>query len=249
MSPLKVLLHQFAPIATRQPYELILEQLCQVIEQGILRPGQKLPPESALVERFATGRGPVREALRRMEVCGVVQFRPPNHFYFCRLQPQTAVALIQYSMRADLAEYPDLMRAREALEAMALQTIATAEEAPDLSRIAERMHAHAAAVGAGLSAEEEEALVHIEIAMTCGNSAIGQSVVALSPEIIKLSQEYNICRDDRPKEIAAEHEQMLHALRIRDGEQAVAAFRRYTANSIAVFHDTQRAPASTPPFA
>lgn len=63
--------------ATEQPRQLvteaIVEWLHRQIETGELKPGDKLPSESALQERFSVGRSAVREALSQLKSEGIVR--------------------------------------------------------------------------------------------------------------------------------------------------------------------------------
>ncbi|MGD8400480.1 MAG: GntR family transcriptional regulator [Bacillota bacterium] len=53
-------------------YYQIEEMLRQKIEAGTFRPGATLPTERELCEQFAVSRGPVRQALRNLEIAGLV---------------------------------------------------------------------------------------------------------------------------------------------------------------------------------
>jgi DNA-binding FadR family transcriptional regulator len=55
--------------------EVIVEQIRLLMRQGQLRPGDRLPPERELCERFGVSRVTVREALRLLEASGLVEIR------------------------------------------------------------------------------------------------------------------------------------------------------------------------------
>lgn len=57
-------------------YEEVMIQLAELIRQGQLRPGDRLPPERVLAERLRVSRATVREALRVMERQGLVVSKP-----------------------------------------------------------------------------------------------------------------------------------------------------------------------------
>jgi GntR family transcriptional repressor for pyruvate dehydrogenase complex len=65
-----------ATIRTPKVSEIVARQLVQEIAGDELSPGTKLPPESEMLGRFGVGRGSLREALRILEVHGVVSIRP-----------------------------------------------------------------------------------------------------------------------------------------------------------------------------
>jgi DNA-binding FadR family transcriptional regulator len=61
------------PVLTQKPYEAVVEQLRGQIAGGKIRPGDRLPSERDLVEVFKVSRGAVREALRQLELSGLIQ--------------------------------------------------------------------------------------------------------------------------------------------------------------------------------
>lgn len=56
--------------------ESVARQILQDIRRDNLAPGFTLPPESELLERYGVGRGSMREALRILEVNGLVTLKP-----------------------------------------------------------------------------------------------------------------------------------------------------------------------------
>jgi GntR family transcriptional repressor for pyruvate dehydrogenase complex len=65
----------FRRISVGRISEMIVEQIRLLIRQGQLRPGDRLPAERELCERFGVSRVTVREALRVLESNGLVQIR------------------------------------------------------------------------------------------------------------------------------------------------------------------------------
>src|SRR5258705_13126306 len=55
--------------------ERIVKELTGEIRRGALRPGDKLPTEAQVVERFGVSRTVVREALSRLQASGLVETR------------------------------------------------------------------------------------------------------------------------------------------------------------------------------
>jgi len=54
-------------------YMLIVEQIKELIENGKLKPGEKLPSERELSNQFGLSRSTVREALTALEILGLVE--------------------------------------------------------------------------------------------------------------------------------------------------------------------------------
>ena len=65
----------FAPIRVARRYEGVVEQIREMILKGKFKPGDKLPSERQLCEEFEVGRPSVREALRALEITGLIEIR------------------------------------------------------------------------------------------------------------------------------------------------------------------------------
>lgn len=63
------------PINPQRIYQEIANQLRRTISEGKLRPGDKLPPERNLAEMFGVSRNTMREALRSLELSGLIELR------------------------------------------------------------------------------------------------------------------------------------------------------------------------------
>ena len=55
--------------------ERLVSELASEIRHGVLRPGDKLPTEAQVVDRFSVSRTVVREALSRLQASGLVETR------------------------------------------------------------------------------------------------------------------------------------------------------------------------------
>jgi DNA-binding FadR family transcriptional regulator len=65
----------FEPIRTRRIFEEVCERIRQQLVSGELRPGDRLPPERELSQMLAVSRTAVREALRTLEIAGLIELR------------------------------------------------------------------------------------------------------------------------------------------------------------------------------
>ena len=65
----------FEKIKNRRIFEVIASQMRDAIMDGTLTPGERLPSEIDLAESFGVGRPAVREALRTLEISGLVVVR------------------------------------------------------------------------------------------------------------------------------------------------------------------------------
>lgn len=65
----------FTRVRPQRAFEAVTDRLREMISEGQLRPGDKLPPERDLCERLGIGRASLREALRSLEAAGVLELR------------------------------------------------------------------------------------------------------------------------------------------------------------------------------
>ncbi|OGP90809.1 MAG: hypothetical protein A2157_04990 [Deltaproteobacteria bacterium RBG_16_47_11] len=65
----------FKSVKSNKISEHIIEQIRKAIFEGRLKPGDKLPPERELIEKFGVSKATLREALRSLEVLGFLEIR------------------------------------------------------------------------------------------------------------------------------------------------------------------------------
>jgi len=63
------------PISPQRIYQEVASQLRRNISEGKLRPGDKLPPERDLAQMFGVSRNTMREALRALELSGLIELK------------------------------------------------------------------------------------------------------------------------------------------------------------------------------
>ena len=65
----------FKPIHTRRTFEEICERIREQLALGVLKPGDKLPAERELAQQLGVSRNVLREALRSLEMAGVLKLQ------------------------------------------------------------------------------------------------------------------------------------------------------------------------------
>src|SRR5438132_10015042 len=123
--------------------ERLVAELASEIRAGSLRPGEKLPTEAQVVERFGVSRTVVREALSRLQASGLVQTRHGVGTFVAERRAEAG-------FRADAAEITTIMDVVAMLELR----ICVESEAAALAA-ARRTKAQLAGMRAALDAFEE----------------------------------------------------------------------------------------------
>ncbi|OSZ74744.1 FadR/GntR family transcriptional regulator [Hydrogenophaga sp. IBVHS1] len=65
----------FAPITPQRAFEEIANQIRELVASGKLKPGDRLPAERELSAKFNVSRNTLREALRALELSGMIELR------------------------------------------------------------------------------------------------------------------------------------------------------------------------------
>jgi DNA-binding FadR family transcriptional regulator len=77
----------FHVVRTMDTAEMIAEQITEMIEQGVLSPGDRLPSEAELVAQLGVGRSSVREAKRVLAAKGIIEGQAGRGTYVAQRDP------------------------------------------------------------------------------------------------------------------------------------------------------------------
>ncbi|WP_207727080.1 FadR/GntR family transcriptional regulator [Anaerosolibacter carboniphilus] len=103
------------PVNNDRLSDRIVNQIINMIREGNLKAGDKLPNETILSEQFGVSRGILREALTRLQSQGYIRRKPKDGTY---IQEDIQSKLMNESVNELLkkATYSDLLDFRETLE-------------------------------------------------------------------------------------------------------------------------------------
>ena len=110
-----------APVARRKRTDLIVDAIKQMIVERDLGPGDRLPQEKDLMTQFSAGKSTVREALKSLEVQGLVSVRtgPGGGAAIERMSEGRAMSLLSNFLFAKNLTSAHVQAMREVLEPMA----------------------------------------------------------------------------------------------------------------------------------
>lgn len=132
----------FGEVRKSSVTETIVNQVKQLLLEGRLVPGQKLPSEREMAEQLHVGRSSVREATSAMVALGIVEIRPGEGAYVRSDFPQSTIASASWSSLVMTGHTQDLVEARRAIEVATVRLAAlraTPEQLRDLHSQANRM--------------------------------------------------------------------------------------------------------------
>ncbi len=97
-------------------YEGVLEQIKAYIEDKKLEPGDKLPSERMFSELLQVGRSSIREALRALELLGLIETRRGEGTFMRAYRPYHMVGLLSKFLLTNTRTREELLTAKKMLE-------------------------------------------------------------------------------------------------------------------------------------
>ena len=193
----------------------VLDMLVTAIVKGDIAPGSKIS-EPELARTYGMSRGPLREAIRRLEGLRLVE-----------LKPNVGARVVKLSVK----ELIEIYRVREALEGMASRLAAqymSQEEIDDLRNLLDR-HEESIAQLDGLSYFQKEGDLDFHYRIVKG-SKNAKMLELLGSDLYHLVRMYRYqfsVSSSRPKRALKEHRQIVDAIESRDPELAEILMRRH----------------------
>ena len=207
-------------------YEEVAQQLHRLIVEGHFKPGDKLPTERELAEAFGVSRASVRDAVRSLELLGLVEPRQGQGRVVRPLSPDGLVRPLASVLVRNRALLGELLEVRKMLEppiAARAAQLATAEEVARLEEILDRQ---AEKLRQGELPIDEDTEFHYAIATAARNSVILQ-VMDVLMDLLLESRQQSLQVQGRPQKSVEGHRAILEGIRRRDPQATEAAMRQH----------------------
>ena len=206
------------------------------IQRGVLRPGDKVPTELALMKQLSVSRSVVREAMSRLQAAKIVETRHGVGTFILDAKQAEAVTL----QAADLSNMLDVMAIIEFridMEAAAAALAATRRTEQHLKHIAASLERFELELQRGSTdTVAHDVDFHLQIARASGNryffDVLSQLGRGVSPRTRLGSAEIaELDRADHLRSVLTEHQMIYEAIVRRDADDARAAMRMHLSNS------------------
>lgn len=154
----------------------VLSRILPFIRERQYEPGERIPSERELAERFNVSRGILREALSALEVMRVIERRPQSGIYLRDVARDASLDLLvlesELGMPVSAADVKDLNEFRSMLEVQAVGQACQRRTDADLARIDTILTVSRARLSAGQSLSEQDAEFHMALCAASGNKLI-----------------------------------------------------------------------------
>jgi len=193
----------------------VFDQLRTPIAKGELAPGSKVN-EPQLSKQYGISRGPLREAIRRLEGCKLVEIKPNVGAKVVSLNRSQAIEIYEI---------------RESLEGLACRLAAarvTAEDCRHLRDLLANHEQHIESENYQLYYQKEGDLdFHYRIVQLSGNTRLFNLLCGELYHLLRLYRVQTSSEPSRPVQAFKEHHQIVDALEAGDAELAKMLMRRH----------------------
>lgn len=213
----------------------LVEQLTELIAHGSLKPGDKLPTESALMEQFGVSRTVVREAISRLQAAGLAETRHGVGTFI--LASSTGAPLILDA--AELNTLEDVIEILELRISLEVESAALAAERRSEEQLAELKKTLEALVSLDPREDGGAKLdfdFHSQIARASGNRYFVDILNQFGNVIIPRNRIKGTAVSESNQQaylnrVNMEHEDIYAAIARQDSSSARAAMRLHLTNS------------------
>ena len=210
----------FKPVRNKSLSKMVMESIKEVLIQKTLKPGDRLPTETELCESLGVGKSSVREAIKMLEVLGVVETHQGEGTYISEKIPENSLNPLVFQLLIDYGNHADILELRRIFEPaytkLAMEN-ATEEDVQRLCLACERFESK---ISQGCQEAEDDLAFHYAILEATKNPF----VIRIGKTILQLFQA-SIGESMRtiPLQALSDHRRILQAFIKKDEQELICA--------------------------
>lgn len=218
-----------APVKNTKVYEQVIEKIKEMIVSGKLKKGDKLPPERELVDQLQASRASIREALKALQIIGLIESRQGGGNYIREsfegslFEPLSIMFSLQNSRPEEILELRKIIEVETA--ALAAKNI-NDEELIEIKRIIDQIkESYDEELNAKLDKE-----LHYKIANASGNFLVVVILTAVSSLVdsfIKDARKLILTQIENREILIEHHENLYNALLEHNKGRAAEVMRKH----------------------
>jgi len=208
----------------------IISKIRDLINLKNLEPGDKLPSERTLAEKFIVSRSNIREAIQKLEFYGLLKSIPQSGTFIANIGVIAMNGMIDDILRLEKPDFKSLVETRILLELKTARLAALRRTEEDLKNIEEALNAYSTKVLNDEDAIQEDLLFHLAIAKASGNSTLNTLMLMITPEIITNFEKHHVCDKRLALSGIQEHTDIFEAINNQNPAEAKAKVKIHFKN-------------------
>ncbi len=199
---------------------LIISRIRDWINYKNLEPGDKLPSERQLSEKFGVSRSTIREAIQKLEYYGLLKSMPQSGTFVADIGTIALNGMIEDILSLESPDFKSLVETRILLELKTVKLAAIRRTEEDLQNIKNTLDAYSEKVISGEKAVEEDLLFHLAVAKASGNTTLHTLMLTITPGIITNFEKHHVCDENRAFLAIEEHNDVYEMIKTQNAQQA-----------------------------
>ncbi len=206
----------------------------ELILGGEVRPGETLPSEHELMERFGVGRPAVREALQSLQTMGLITITHGERSRVNALTPDAVLrqgdAVARMLLSAAPENLEELKQARRLFELGMVREGAPRARPEDVAELRRLIEAQRERLGDAAAFIRADIVFHVHLAGLSGNRILSAVSQAMLGWLFRFHSDLLIWSEHEDITLA-EHADIVDAIEARDAERAAAAMEAHLERS------------------
>lgn len=224
------MLDNLSKIELKNPVDLIITQIKDLISSGTIKPGEKLPPERKLALHFGVSRSQIREAINKLQFYGIVKVQPQSGTTVTGIGIVALQGLITDILKIEKSDFKSLVDTRILLEKEAARLAALNRTEDDLIELSKALTAYEIKLSESGEAVEEDLLFHIKIAEASKNTVLKSLMMIITPDIVHNFIQYKVCDANNNNQTFKEHHKIIEMIKNQDADGAAMAMDDHLAD-------------------
>jgi GntR family transcriptional repressor for pyruvate dehydrogenase complex len=214
-------MRKLEPVERTTITEQVIQSLIDLIVEGELKPGDKLPSEQQLLDQLQVGRTSLREAMRTLSLVGLLEPRRGSGTYVTHSFSDFLADQLEWSALLGERDLLELIEVRRPLEVQAAALAAQRASEQDIQQLNETLERLAESSKGDLEERTEADLMfHMGLVEATGNRILCRLMLSLN----NLLRRYIGATVDEPLEATLrQHRAVLEGVQARDPAQAAEA--------------------------
>lgn len=219
----------FNPVKSKKIYQYVIEQIQEMIMNGTLKDGDKLPSERILAEELDVSRASIREAIRALEILGIVESRQGEGNFICLKIGERFFEPLSIMFKLGNGKPEEILKLRMIIEVEAAAIAATRIKDEEVLEIEALIKEFEDAENSEELAKIDQRL-HYMILQIAGNSLminLMDTISSLMESFIRKAQNIIESEVEWKAFLIQEHKGICDALCNRDPEKAASEMRKH----------------------
>lgn len=216
----------YAPVERNSVSEQVAKRLLEMVRTKSLKPGDQLPPERELATYMQVSRPSLREALRGLQILGVLKMRQGGGIYVSALEATDLLGPLQFLITLDSKNLGSLYESRHMIDGSIARLAAERIEPAQIASLHALVEVQTRLTGDALAFRLADTEFHETIAAATGNPFL----VTISHSLYVLGMEYRRVAAETAgvlKRSLEEHRVIVAALEAHDAAATEAAMQAH----------------------